>query len=96
MPGANFPKQQQMHRIAYTKLTPQQIAAELAPAATHSGWTLRSRGLDRDPRPVDSILAEMAAAQGGGMIRSSDRRVVEAGHVKAEAGWAMRLRLQEA
>ena len=33
MPGTPYPKQQ-MHRIAYSKLTPQQIAAKLAPAAT--------------------------------------------------------------
>ncbi len=32
MPGTPYPKQQ-MHRIAYTKLTPQQIADKLAPAA---------------------------------------------------------------
>jgi hypothetical protein len=32
MPGTPYPKQQ-MHRIAYTKLTPAQIAAKLAPAA---------------------------------------------------------------
>ena len=31
--GTPYPKQQ-MHRIACTKLTPQQIAAKLAPAAT--------------------------------------------------------------
>ena len=31
MPGAQYPKEQ-MHRIAYSKLTPQQIAAKLAPA----------------------------------------------------------------
>ena len=44
MPGANYPKQQ-MHRIAYTKLTPQQIAAKLAPAAA-SGPTSVSPLLD--------------------------------------------------
>jgi len=32
MPGTPYPKQQ-MHRIAYTKLTPEQIATKLAPAA---------------------------------------------------------------
>jgi hypothetical protein len=32
MPGTPYPKQQ-MHRIAYAKLTPEQIAAKLAPAA---------------------------------------------------------------
>jgi hypothetical protein len=33
MPGTLYPKQQ-MHRIAYTKLTPQQIAAKLGPEAS--------------------------------------------------------------
>jgi hypothetical protein len=41
-------------------------------------------------RPLDSTLAKMAAAQGEGMIRSSDRKVVEAEYVKADAGWAIR------
>ncbi len=34
MPGTPYPKKQ-MHRIAYTKLTPEQIAAKLHPVAEH-------------------------------------------------------------
>jgi hypothetical protein len=48
-------------------------------------------------RPLESTLAQMAALQGEGMIRSSERRMLKAEYVKAEAGWAIRrLTLQDA
>jgi hypothetical protein len=41
------------------------------------------------PRPLDCTLAQMAAAQGEGMISSVERRVVKARYVKAGDGWAI-------
>jgi hypothetical protein len=41
------------------------------------------------PRPLDCTLAQMAAAQGEGMIRSAERRVLRARYIKAGDGWAI-------
>jgi hypothetical protein len=41
------------------------------------------------PRAPDCTLAQMALAQGEGMIRTSQRRVLKARYVKAAAGWAI-------
>ncbi len=40
-------------------------------------------------RPLDSTLAKMAAFQGEGMVRSSERRLLKADYVKTEAGWSI-------
>jgi hypothetical protein len=40
-------------------------------------------------RPLDSTLAKMAAFQGEGMVRSSERRRLKADYVKTEAGWSI-------
>ena len=40
-------------------------------------------------RPLDSTLAKMAAFQGEGMVRSSERRRLKADYVKTEAGWTI-------
>jgi len=48
-------------------------------------------------RPLDCTLAQMAHAQGEGMIRSSEHRVLKADYVKGADGWAIqRLRLEPA
>ena len=41
------------------------------------------------PRPLDCTLAQMAHAQGEGVIRASERRVLRARYVKADQGWAI-------
>jgi hypothetical protein len=41
------------------------------------------------PRPLDCTLAQMAAAQGEGMLRHSERRVLKARYVRADEGWAI-------
>jgi hypothetical protein len=47
------------------------------------------------PRPAECTLAQMAHAQGEGMIRSAERRVLPARYVKAERGWVIEtLRLE--
>jgi hypothetical protein len=40
-------------------------------------------------RPRDCTLAQMAHAQGEGLIRTRERRVLKASYVKAEGGWAI-------
>lgn len=42
------------------------------------------------PRPLDCTLAQMAKAQGEGMIRASERGVVKAEYVKGPDGWTIR------
>lgn len=42
------------------------------------------------PRPLDCTLAQMAQAQGEGMIRARERRLLRAEYVKAQGGWAIR------
>jgi hypothetical protein len=42
------------------------------------------------PRALDCTLAQMAQAQGEGMIRSRERRLLKADYVKGEHGWAIR------
>ncbi len=37
----------------------------------------------------DCTLAQMARAQGGGFIRQTDRRLLEADYVKTSGGWAI-------
>jgi hypothetical protein len=39
--------------------------------------------------PRDTTLAQMAHAQGQGMVRTSERRTLHASYVKAEGGWAI-------
>ena len=39
--------------------------------------------------PKDSTLAQMAHAQGGGLIRHTERRVLRVAYVKASGVWAM-------
>lgn len=41
-------------------------------------------------RPLGCTPAQMAHAQGEGMIRASARKVLLAEYVKAESGWAIR------
>ncbi len=41
------------------------------------------------PRPLDCTLAQMAAAQGEGMVRARERRVLTADYVKTDKGWAI-------
>ena len=45
MPGTPYPKQQ-MHRIAYTKLTKEQIAAKLDPVARRGPKSLSPLATD--------------------------------------------------
>ncbi len=88
MPGAKYPKQQ-MHRIAYTKLTPQQIAARLAPDGLSASGHFHCVVETAVARALDCTLAEMAHVQGEGVLRSSERRVLKARYVKADRGWAI-------
>ncbi len=39
--------------------------------------------------PKDGTLAQMAHAQGGGVIRRTERRVLEAQYVKADGAWVI-------
>ena len=39
--------------------------------------------------PEDSTLAQMAHAQGGGHVRTTERRMLKAAYVKAEGVWAI-------
>jgi hypothetical protein len=39
--------------------------------------------------PKDSTLAQMAHAQGGGFVRHTERRVLQAQYVKADGAWAI-------
>ena len=39
--------------------------------------------------PLDSTLAQMAHAQGGGMVRRTERRLLKAEYVKAGGAWAI-------
>ena len=49
------------------------------------------------PRPLDCTLAQMAAVQGEGMIRTRDARVLKADYLKTDKGWTIaRLRFEQA
>jgi hypothetical protein len=41
------------------------------------------------PRSLDCTLAQMAEAQGEGMLRSAERRLLKARYVKAANGWVI-------
>jgi hypothetical protein len=40
-------------------------------------------------RPLDCTLAQMAAAQGEGLVRARERRVLTADYVRTDKGWAI-------
>jgi len=64
-------------------------AISLAPDGMSASGLYHCAVETETPRPLDCTLAQMAQAQGEGMLRHSERRVLKARYVRADEGWAI-------